>query len=372
MIKVVEVISDMNVGGAGRLLVSRIRNSDKHKFKYTVILPKGSGLTPFLKRVCDDIVFMDGCFDRSLDLKCILKLYKIIKNLSPDIVNSHGCMSARIAGKLANVKLNLYTRHCDFPIKKLYTYPFVIASVGFITNILSDGVIAVSHSAKSNLSSLGIDRKRIKVIVNGAEKMTGISFAEKQKIKTGLKIPADAIVVSIFARLEPYKDHITFLRSARVLSNFKNIYFLIVGNGSLELSLKEYAEKLGISERTRFVGFVDDVSPLMNITDINTNCSVGTETSSLALSEGMSLGIPAVASDYCGNKYIVKDRVNGLIFPQRDYYTLAKKILLLVRDKKIYHRLSENSKKRFGRELNSKRMTEETEKYYIEMLKRKY
>ena len=179
-------------------------------------------------------------------------------------------------------------------------------------------------------------------------------------------------MVSIFARLEPYKDHITFLRSARVLSNFKNIYFLIVGNGSLELSLKEYAEKLGISERTRFVGFVDDVSTLMNITDINTNCSVGTETSSLALSEGMSLGIPAVASDYCGNKYIVKDRVNGLIFPQRDYYTLAKKILLLVRDKKIYHRLSENSKKRFGRELNSKRMTEETEKYYIEMLKRKY
>ena len=281
-------------------------------------------------------------------------------------------MSARIAGKLANVKLNLYTRHCDFPIKKLYTYPFVIASVGFITNILSDGVIAVSHSAKSNLFSLGIDRKRIKVIVNGAEKMTGISFAEKQKIKTGLKIPADAIVVSIFARLEPYKDHITFLRSARVLSNFKNIYFLIVGNGSLELSLKEYAEKLGISERTRFVGFVDDVSPLMNITDINTNCSVGTETSSLALSEGMSLGIPAVASDYCGNKYIVKDRVTGLIFPQRDYYALAKKILLLVRDKKIYHRLSENSKKRFVRELNSKRMTEETEKYYIEMLKRKY
>jgi glycosyltransferase involved in cell wall biosynthesis len=109
----------------------------------------------------------------------------------------------------------------------------------------------------------------------------------------------------------------------------------------------------------------------MNITDINVNCSIGTETSCLALSEGMSLGIPAIASDYSGNKYIVKNKVNGLIFSQKDHIALAKSILLLVNDKKLYSYLSQNAKNRFINELNAERMTLETERYYLSMLKKK-
>ncbi len=38
----------------------------------------------------------------------------------------------------------------------------------------------------------------------------------------------------------------------------------------------------------------------MNITDIQVNASYGTEATSLSLLEGMSLGIPAVVSDFEG------------------------------------------------------------------------
>ena len=133
----------------------------------------------------------------------------------------------------------------------------------------------------------------------------------------------------------------------------------------------EYTEKLGINERVIFSGFVDDVSEIMNITDINVNCSIGTETSSLALSEGMSLGIPAIASDYAGNKYIVKNRVNGLIFRQRDHVDLAKKILFLVKNKSVYDEFSINARKRFLSELNAKNMTDKTERYYMYLLHKK-
>jgi glycosyltransferase involved in cell wall biosynthesis len=100
--------------------------------------------------------------------------------------------------------------------------------------------------------------------------------------------------------------------------------------------LKKMSQKLNLCDKIIFTGFVHDVSPYMNISDVNVNCSIGTETSSLALSEGMSLGIPAIASDYAGNKYIVKNRVNGLIFRQRDHVDLAKKILFLVKCRKQY------------------------------------
>ena len=371
MIKVVEVISDTNIGGAGRLLLSRIKYSNKKRFKYIVILPKDSLLSPLLKNAGASIIEIEGCRDKSFDLKVIISLYKTIKFISPSIVNSHACISARIASKLAGVKVNLCTRHCAFPIKSIYLLPFVKKISGFINSYLSDGVIAVSNSARENLLQLGINDKKIKVIINGAEKLSALPTEEKKKIKAGLKIPAESIVVSIFARLESYKDHKTFLCASNVLKNNENIHFLVVGMGSLGKSLREYAQKIGVKENVRFLGFVDDVSNIMNITDINVNCSIGTETSCLALSEGMSLGIPAIASDYSGKKYIVKNKVNGLIFSQKNHIALAKSILLLVNDKKLYSYLSQNAKNRFINELNAERMTLETERYYLSMLKKK-
>lgn len=370
MIRVAEVISDTNIGGAGRLLISKIKNSNKRIFKYTVILPRDSLLIPPLKKTGASVVEINGCRDRSLDIKSFFEIYKAIKKSSPDILNSHACIISRVAGKIAGVKVNLYTRHCDFPIKKELSSPFLRRVIHVFNNIFSDGIIAVSYSAKRNLLSLGIDGKKIKVIINGAEKIKRISDCERKKIKAGFGIPAESTVVSIFARLEDYKDHKTLLRAAKMLSAFENICFLIVGTGSLDLFLKGYARLLGL-KNVLFLGFVEDVSPIMNITDINVNCSIGTETSSLALSEGMSIGVPAIASDYLGNKYIVKNGVNGLIFSQRNYRELAQKIMLLHENRKIYARLSENAKKRYETELNAKQMTLSTEKYYIDMLKKK-
>lgn len=370
MIRVVEAISDANIGGAGRLLINRIKNADRSRFDYTVVLPKGSLLSASLREIGVKVVEINACSNKSFDIKGTVELYKIIKKNSPDILNSHACMSARIAGKLAAVRVNLYTRHCDFPIKSIYSIKPVRALQCAIDDCLSDGIIAVSTSAKRNLLLRGAPREKIKVIVNGAEPLEKLRSAEKKKIRTGLKIPVDAIVVSIFARLEAYKDHKTLLRAAYLLRENKNIYFLIVGGGSLEQKLKCYAKGLGISNRVIFTGFVDDVTALMNITDINVNCSIGTETSSLALSEGMSVGIPAIASDYFGNRYMVKNGVNGFIFPQGNHIALARKILRLSSDKALYSRLSKNARRRFFGELNAERMTRETEKYYASLLKR--
>lgn len=109
----------------------------------------------------------------------------------------------------------------------------------------------------------------------------------------------------------------------------------------------------------------------MNITDINVNCSVGTETSSLALSEGMSLGIPAIVSDYPGNLYMVRDGINGIVYKQGDYRALARAVERLMSDRELYLRLSRNSRLRFDSELNAAKMARDTEDYYLSLLKKK-
>jgi glycosyltransferase involved in cell wall biosynthesis len=53
------------------------------------------------------------------------------------------------------------------------------------------------------------------------------------------------------------------------------------------------------------------------------------ETSSLSLLEGMSIGLPAVASNESGNPWVIKDGVNGLLFRSRERASLAERVALL-------------------------------------------
>lgn len=370
MLRVLEVISDMNIGGAGRLLLNRVKNTDKERFELSVIIPKGSMLLEPLSKENIIVYEIDGGKNKSFEPKSFLSFFKLIKRINPDIINSHGSMNARISAKLLGIKVKIFTRHCDFPTRKLLNLVGIRGLVRFFNGGLSDGAIAVSSSARDNLLSLGINEEKIKVIINGAEEQRLLTKDAKKDLREKMDIGEKDFVVGIFARLEPYKDHITFLKAASVLKN-KNCRFLIVGTGSRELEIKEFAKALDVEGRVSFVGFVDDVSPFMNITDVNVNCSVGTETSSLALSEGMSLGIPAIVSDYSGNTYMVKDNVNGMVFPQKDYFKLAKKIDYLMENKEFYRRLSVNARTRFEEELNAFCMTKKTEAYYLELYEKK-
>jgi glycosyltransferase involved in cell wall biosynthesis len=119
----------------------------------------------------------------------------------------------------------------------------------------------------------------------------------------------------------------------------KNIRVLIAGEGEEEARLKERARNEDISN-VQFLGFVKDIERIENITDVMINSSVGTEATSVALLEGLSLGIPAVASDFGGNPYVVMDGVNGLLFEKRKPAALANAIMYLKNNRNVYESMS--------------------------------
>jgi glycosyltransferase involved in cell wall biosynthesis len=229
-------------------------------------------------------------------------------------------------------------------------------------------VVAVADAARENLIELGISQKQIAVIVNGAEPLRVLSACEKNIWRARLGIPDGAHVVGICARLEPCKDHTTLLRAAeRLRRSGKNCFFLIVGDGSLREELEKEAKRRELSSCICFTGFAEDVAPYVNLLDIHVNCSVGTETSSLAISEAMSLGVPTVASDYGGNPYMVRDGLNGLLYPVGNDAALANAISRLLDDPVLLSRLSHNARLRFERELNAECMTRKTERLYARL-----
>ena len=88
--RVLEVISDTNIGGAGMLLLARLRHSDRARFLTTVLLPSGSALEARFRQIGISVCCMKGCQDRSNDMGHVAELVRIIRRLRPALINCHG------------------------------------------------------------------------------------------------------------------------------------------------------------------------------------------------------------------------------------------------------------------------------------------
>lgn len=366
--KIIEVSSDTNIGGAGKCLLTLLENFDYNKFDVKVILPKNSLLKPHIDKLGTEVIEVDGIADKSLDAKAIGKLKKIFKREKPDLVHTHASMSARIAARLVGAKV-VYTRHSVFPPSKKISKGLGKALNGAINNYLADGIIAVAEAAKDNLTDTGISENKIKVILNGVEPLERKSENQIAANRKRFGIRDGEKVVSIVARLEDIKGHEYFIEAAKMLLDKGiNVRFFIAGTGSYKAVLQEKVKQLGILDKVIFTGFISDVDALMSVTDIQANASYGTEATSLALLEGMSIGVPAVVSDFGGNPGVIKNGINGYVVKKQNSAALADGLEKLLVDNELYSKMSAGAVEIFNETFTAKAMTKNTENYYIEVL----
>jgi len=323
-IRVLNVISDTNIGGAGRYLVNFLKYYDRERFRIAVALPKGSLLLPEIQALGTPVEEVDGMRDKSLDVPAIAKLRRLIRREKPQIVHTHGSMSARIAARQAGAKV-VYTRHCAFPVpERLKKGPGRWVNK-VVNEHYADQIIAVSHAAAENLTDAGIDAALITPMMNGVEPVPRRSPEECAALRRQYGVLDGTFTMGILARLEHYKGHQYILEAARLLKGEgRDFQILIAGTGDYETELRAMAKTLDVEDRVRFLGFVTDVGGLLSILDLQLNASYGTETSSLSILEGFSMGLPAVVSRYGGNPWLVDEGENGLLFPNRDSAGLAK------------------------------------------------
>ena len=362
--KILHILSDTNIGGAGMLLLNCLRHFDRKRFDIKVVLPRDGELIPYVNGLGYEVIPMKYGRDASYEKAATAELIEIFKAEKPDIVHTHSSFSARIAARKCRVPLIFQTHHCAvMPPKYKTVFPFK-QLLGAINNHYSDRVIATAEVAANILKMQGTNKNKISVILNGSEPLRKISDEEKAELRSSLGISNDNLVFSMVARLEAVKDHRTFLlAAAEALKVHPNMRFLIAGKGSLEESLKALADDLEISDKVIFAGFCRDVAPYMNITDVNVNCS-HSETSCLALSEGMSLALPSIVSDCDGNKAMVADGDNGLIFERENSEMLATAMITLAENEKLRKKMSDRARKIFYEKYTAAVMTRQLEELY--------
>ncbi|MBQ9429281.1 MAG: glycosyltransferase, partial [Clostridia bacterium] len=297
MIKVIQVISDTNIGGAGTVLLTMLQNFDRARFDVSVAVPKGSALIERIDSLGFRYIETEGGADRSLDFRAIREYMRLFKAEKPDIVHSHAAMSARIAAFLCGVRVRIHTRHSTFAPRPMLTRFPLRQVCGLVNNTLSTSIICVSESTKENLTDMGTRAGKIEVIINGANPLIPAPKEKVDALRAELGIAEGDRVVGMSARMEEVKGHIYLIEAARILRDrgFQNLKVLMIGCGSTEEMLKEKAREYQLEDCVLFPGFVSNIAPYLQIMDVIVNCSFGTEATSMALIEAMSLAKPAIA-----------------------------------------------------------------------------
>ncbi len=364
MIKVIHVLSDTNIGGAGVLLLNCLRHFDKAKLDVSVVLPSGAALIPAVKELGYKVITTENGKDKSFDKQAIKELKNIFTREKPDIVHTHASFSARIAARMTKVPLVFQTHHCAveptkaktrFPLKQIF---------GAVNNYLSDRIIATAKVAADILVKQGVKSNKVSLIINGSEPLATISETEKRAIRAFFGFDDDTMIFTSIARLEEVKDHRTLLlATAQAVKAHPEIRVMIVGSGSLEGSLKALAADLEIADKVIFTGFTPDIAPYVNISDVNVNTSLS-ETSSLAISEGMSLGVPVIASSCPGNAAMVNDGENGLLFDVGSSDMLATAMITLTENMVLRHKMGKKAKEVFAERYNARVMALKLQELY--------
>ena len=130
-----------------------------------------------------------------------------------------------------------------------------------------------------------------------------------RQVRAELGIAAEVSLIAHVARIDPMKDHETFLAA---LDKLDHVEVLLIGSGT---------ERFAGLPRVHALGSRSDVERLLTAADLVVSSSAFGEGFSNALAEGMAAGLPAVATDVGDSARIVGTA--GRVVPPRDPAALA-------------------------------------------------
>ena len=190
---------------------------------------------------------------------------------------------------------------------------------------LADRIICNSEAGCRFHAASGYPAHKMTVIENGIDtRRFRFDAAGRERVHREWGIGADEMVIGQVARLDPMKDHETFLHAAAMLARDRqNVKFVCVGAGEAGRSaaLKRLAHGLGLDGKAIWAGERRDLAAVYSAFDIASSSSYG-EGFSNAVAEAMACERPCVVTDVGDSARIVGD--TGFVVPAKDAEALAQ------------------------------------------------
>lgn len=313
MAAILHVISGLGVGGAETMLVRLAIGLQRRGHPQRVVSLNGRGvLADVLERggvpVTDIAVHsIKGAFAG------LWRLQRVIDEMAPDVVQGwmyHGNLAATFAHFMASrtamrsLYWNLRSSNMDGA-----RYGNIIRWSARLSR-LADCIIVNSQAGASFHIAQRFDAGRFEIVRNGidTDKFRPAEVA-RSELRAEYKLHDNVVLAIHVARVDPMKDHATFLRAMQALPHIQG---LLVGAGT---------EALSLPANVRAIGLHADVERFYPMADIVVSSSVYGEGFSNTIAEGMSAALVPVATDVGDAGLIVGDA--GRIVPPGDATALA-------------------------------------------------
>src|SRR5262249_13039612 len=147
--------------------------------------------------------------------------------------------------------------------------------------------------------SQGFPADRMIVIPNGIDtERFRVDLDARRRVRAEWCVGEEEKLVGLVGRIDPVKDHPTFLRAAALVRRERaDVRFVCVGSGqeTHAQALLELAEQLGLQGRVLWTGARHDMPSVYNALDILCSASF-VEGFSNSIGEAMSCGVVSVVT----------------------------------------------------------------------------
>jgi glycosyltransferase involved in cell wall biosynthesis len=206
-----------------------------------------------------------------------------------------------------------------------------------IINNYVDKLIVNSKYSKKRMISVGIKKRKIKIISGGVDCKT---FSRKLKIRSRRKIK-----IGFWGRLVEFKGLEYSLKAINeVYKKYKDIDFTIIGDGPERKKILNFISKMNLKNIVNYKGIMEFNKIPLIAKDFDIflhlpiyfkkvergSTYIHTETMGRTYCEASSMGIPSVISNVGGGPEMIRNNKMGFIVKEKDYLEASKKILKLI------------------------------------------
>lgn len=296
-------------------------------------------------------------------IKYILKAIKYIKKNKIDIVHSIDPVLYVVGAtathycKIKHVRTqpNFIRRHEKLNAKTLRFTPFEKWTHKYIT---------YQHGSAKDLNLAGVKMEKIEAIRGFSKAEDFLYFNDIRDIRGELNIPKESKIILAVHRMVEKKGYETFIDMIpHIVKKYKNVTFLLVGDGPLRKKFEERVESLGVSEYVRFTGFRKDLANIVKQIDFGVYPLADT---AAMLSVILSGKILITKKNSSMDEYII-DGETGYLVPKDTPEEYAKYALMLLQNEEQLRKMETNQEQYVLRNFDGVKNIKKLENIFINL-----
>ncbi len=390
--KVVRIIARLNVGGPARHVVLLDRGLRARGYDTLLVhgsIDPGEASLEHLAQTSGLRTLKIPDLGRSIsplsDIRAFLQVTRTIFREAPDVVHTHTAKAGTL-GRLAALAFNA-TRSRRRRCVLVHTFHGHVLSgyFGRVGNVLArliertlgaatDRTVAISPRQRREL----VDRFRVASDARTVVVPLGLDLgplleqtADAPNLRRELQIGDEDIVVGYVGRFVPIKNIALLVRAFADASLLqKDMWLLLAGDGPLRTELESLADRCGIKDRVRFLGWTENLGALYATLDVCALSSLN-EGTPVAIIEAMAASKAVVATAVGGVADVVDEGRTGLLVESGDADALAAALRRLAADPAERLALGVAARREVAQRFSSERLVDDIDHLYQEALAEK-